>query len=62
MSYPADAIGHHLYFDHPPERDYRRTARCTGCPEWAEPVPGTGYSRGRQLHSAAHAHLLEATP
>lgn len=60
MSFPADALGHHLYFDHPRERDYKRTARCTGCPEWAEPAPGTGYGRARQLHSEAHRHLTEA--
>ncbi len=59
MSFPADALGHHLYFDHPPERGYKRTARCTaeGC-GWQAPAPGTGYARGRQLHTEAHAYLL----
>lgn len=62
FAYPADAAGHVLYFDHPAERDYMRTALCRGC-DFAEPAPGTGYARGRQLHTAAHAHLLtEATP
>lgn len=59
MSFPADAIGHHLHFIHPPERDYKRTAACTGC-SWSAPAPGTGYARGRQLHTAAHAHLVAA--
>ena len=57
MSFPADAIGHHLHFIHPPERDYQRTAACTGC-DFQAPAPGTGYARGRQLHTEAHAHLL----
>lgn len=58
MSYPADAIGHHLHFTHPPERGYLRTAACTaeGC-DFQAPAPGTGYARGRQLHTAAHHHL-----
>lgn len=59
MSFPADALGHHLYFDHPPERDHRRTATCTGCDWWA-PAPGTSYQRARQLHTEAHRHLTEA--
>ncbi len=58
FGYPADTIGHHLEFTHPPERDHKRTAACTGC-TWAEPAPGTGYSRGRQLHPR---HLRWATP
>lgn len=62
MSFPADAIGHHLEFTWPAERDHQRTAACTGC-DWAKPAPGTGYARGRQLHTEAHAHLLTgATP
>lgn len=62
MSFPADAIGHHLHFTNPPERDYRRTAACTGC-DWTIPAPGTGYQRARVEHSRAHAHLLtEVTP
>lgn len=64
FGYPADTIGHHLHFTHPPERDHKRTAACTaeGC-EFQAPAPGTGYARARQLHSAAHQHLLaEATP
>ena len=31
FGYPADTIGHHLEFTHPPERDHKRTAACTGC-------------------------------
>lgn len=57
MSYPADALGHHLEFIHPPERDYQRTAACTGC-DFRAPAPGTGFSRGRQLHTEAHADLV----
>ena len=56
-AYPADAAGHVLYFDWPPERDHQRTARCRGC-TWSKPAPGTGYARGRQLHTEAHAALL----
>ena len=56
MSYPADAIGHHLYFDHPPERGYLRTAACTGC-TWTYPAPGTGYGPARLAHTVAHQHL-----
>ena len=56
MSFPADAIGHHLEFIHPPERDYLRTAACTGC-DFQAPAPGSGYGRGRQLHTEAHHHL-----
>lgn len=52
-AYPADAAGHVLHFDHLPERDYKRTALCRGC-DWQAPAPGTGYARGRQLHTAAH--------
>ncbi len=63
MSFPADAIGHHLDFqwrDH--EGLFQRVATCTGC-EFVKPAPGSGYARGRQLHSAAHQHLLtEPTP
>ena len=62
FAYPADAAGHVLYFEHLPERDYKRTALCRGC-TWSAPAPGTGYARGRQLHTEAHAHLLtEVTP
>lgn len=62
FAFPADGAGHVLVFTHPPERDYMRTAACTGC-SFQAPAPGTGYARARQLHSAAHAHLLaEATP
>lgn len=62
FGYPADTIGHHLHFTHPPERGYLRTVACTGC-DFQAPAPGTGYARGRQLHTAAHQHLLtEVTP
>ncbi len=57
MSFPADAIGHHLHFTHPPERDYKRTAACTGC-TWSAPAPGTGYARARQLHRQHHEATL----
>ncbi len=61
-AWPADAAGHVLTFTHPPERDYRRTAGCTGC-SWTSPAPGTGYMASRVRHTKAHAHLLpEATP
>lgn len=63
MSFPADAIGHHLDFqwrDH--EGYFQRVACCTAC-EFVKPAPGSGYARGRQLHSEAHRHLLtEVTP
>lgn len=58
MSYPADALGHHLYFDHPPERDHRRTARCTKC-SWIMPAPGTGYKRARVEHTRHHRGMAE---
>lgn len=58
FAYPADAAGHVLYFTHPPERDYQRTAACTGC-SWLAPAPGTGYARARQLHSRHHRELIE---
>lgn len=62
MSFPADAIGHHLHMTWPADRDHRRTAACTGC-TWTYPAPGTGYGPARLAHSVAHAHLLtEATP
>lgn len=59
MSFPADAIGHVLYFENLPERDYKRTALCRGC-DFQAPAPGTGYARGRQLHTEAHAALVAA--
>lgn len=59
MSYPADAIGHHLYFqwrDH--EGLFQRVACCTAC-EFVAVAPGTGYGRGRQLHSRYHKELTD---
>ncbi len=59
MSFPADAIGHHLDFqwrDH--EGYFQRLACCSaeGC-EFVAVAPGSGYARGRQLHTEAHHHL-----
>lgn len=53
FAHSADHAGHRLIFTNPPERDYLRTAACSGC-SWTTPAPGTGYARARQLHSQAH--------
>ena len=45
-----------LHFEHTGP-GFTREAKCTGCP-WSAPAPGTGYARGRQLHTEAHAELL----
>ena len=56
FAHPADEAGHVLHFEHTGP-GFTREAKCTGCP-WSAPAPGTGYARGRQLHTAAHADLL----
>lgn len=62
MSYPADAIGHHLHMTWPAEHDHRRHAACTGC-DWTREAPGSTYTFAREAHTEAHQHLLtEATP
>ena len=58
FAWPADEAGHVLDFRW---IDDVRHAACSGC-DWTAPAPGTGYARGRQLHSEAHPELTGATP